>query len=157
MLVPQPIGLRIALFVETSNADSPTRGIYAITLTDYWVQLWLYVISEAHISIHLSRGVPVALFLTNSFEVAKFIGCQNQSVQKTPFSICSFLPSGKWSHKATIHLPKQFSAIMSLGRICLVDVMATRGYDKRTAQSFAPLSWRCKDMNKFWYEQRIWR
>ena len=124
MLVPQPIGLRIALFVETSNADSPTRGIYAITLTDYWVQLWLYVISEAHISIHLSRGVPVALFLTNSFEVAKFIGCQNQSVQKTPFSICSFLPSGKWSHKATIHLPKQFSAIMSLGRRCLVDVMA---------------------------------
>lgn len=29
------------------------------------------------------------------FEVAKFLNRQNQSVQKTPFSICSFLPAGK--------------------------------------------------------------
>ena len=50
----------------------------------------------------LQGAFPVALFLTDCFEVAKFLNRQNQSVQKTPFSICCFLPAGKWSHYATI-------------------------------------------------------
>ena len=57
------------------------------------------------------------------FEVAKFIHCQNQSVQKTPFSICSSLPTGKWSHEATIHLLKQFCAMMSVGRVCYAELL----------------------------------
>ena len=57
------------------------------------------------------------------FEVAKFLHSQNQSVQKTPFSICSSLPTGKWSHEATIHLLKQFCAMMSVGRVCYAELL----------------------------------
>lgn len=38
-------------------------------------------------NIYTSRGVPVALFLTD-IEFARFSGCQNQSVKKTPFYVC---------------------------------------------------------------------
>lgn len=71
----------------------------------------------------LQGAFPVALFLTDSFEFARFLNRQNQSVQKTPFSICSSLPTGKWSHDATIHLLKQFCAMMSVGRVCYAELL----------------------------------
>ena len=90
-------------------------------LADDWVQLWLYIINEANICIHLTRGVPVALSLTNCLNLRD----SNTSKPKRPenaFSICSFLPAGKWSHKATILLLSQFYALMSIGRICYADL-----------------------------------
>ena len=71
----------------------------------------------------LQGAFPVALFLTDSFEFARFLNRQNQSVQKTPFSICSSLPTGKWSHEATIHLLKQFCAMISVGRVCYAELL----------------------------------
>ena len=102
---------------------SPTRCIYT-----QWHSLTIgyncgcTVINEAYICIHLTRGISRCFVFNEQFEVAKFLHCQNQSVQKTPFSVCSSLPIGKWSHEATMHLPQPFCAMMSLGRVFFADV-----------------------------------
>ena len=78
-LVPRHKGLRIALIVETRNAESPTPvSIYkspSLTIDDSidWSQWWLYI-------IHLMRRSRCFVF-DNQFEVAKFLWCQTQSVQ----------------------------------------------------------------------------
>ena len=69
------------------------------------------------------KGRSRCFVFDEQFEVAKFLHSQNQSVQKTPFSICSSLPTGKWSHEATIHLLKQFCAMMSVGRVCYAELL----------------------------------
>ena len=92
-------------------------------LADDWVQLWLYIINEAYICIHLTRGIPRCFVLDLMIRVCEVLHRQNQSVQKTPFSICSFLPAGKWSHEATIHLLKPFTAMMSVGRVCYAELL----------------------------------
>ncbi len=67
MPVPRPEGSRIALFVETSNAESPTQNEYRKSLNV--IHVGKYTAIEIHygLSINTLRGVPVALFLTNSF------------------------------------------------------------------------------------------
>ena len=61
---------------------SPTKGLYTTMLADNWVLLWLYIINEAYICIHLTRGISRCFVLDWLFEVAKFLHCQNQSVRK---------------------------------------------------------------------------
>ena len=51
-------------------------------LADNWVLLWLYIINEAYICIHLTGAFPRCFVLDWLFEVAKFLHCQNQSVRK---------------------------------------------------------------------------
>ena len=63
------------------------------------------------------------IFIKYSVRLAKFLNRQNQSVQKTPFSICSSLPTGKWSHEVTNYLLKSFLAIMSVGRVCYAELL----------------------------------
>ena len=100
-------------------------------LADDWVQLWLYIINEAYICIHLTRGIPRCFVLDLMIRVCEVLHRQNQSVQKTPFSICSFLPAGKWSHEATIHLLKPFTAMMSVGRVCYAELLRVVFFDLR--------------------------
>ena len=64
--VPQCKGLRIALFVETSNVESPTQNVYRKSL--HAVRISRHTATRIHygLSINTLRGVLVALFLTNS-------------------------------------------------------------------------------------------
>ena len=64
--VPQCKGLRIALFVETSNAESPTRNEYRNSLCATIAGRPAAIRIHYGLSINTLRGVPVALFLTNS-------------------------------------------------------------------------------------------
>ena len=65
--VPRPEGSRIALFVETSNDESPTQNEYRNSL--HAVRISRHTATRIHygLSINTLRGVLVALFLTNSF------------------------------------------------------------------------------------------
>ena len=65
--VPRPEGSRIALFVETSNAESPTQNEYRNTLHAIHADRHSAIQIHYGLSINTLRGVPVALFLTNSF------------------------------------------------------------------------------------------
>ena len=65
-LVPRCKGLRIALIVDTSNAENPTPNDYMLRYKH-------------------SMGRSRCFVFDNQFEVAKFLHRQNQSVQKTPF------------------------------------------------------------------------
>ena len=75
--VPHSKGSRIARLIETSNAESPTPMDYIDTSTGHGFR------GHGPVACiqYTSRGVPVALFLTNRFEFARFLECQNQSVQ----------------------------------------------------------------------------
>ena len=73
-LVPRYKGSRIALLVETSNAESPT-SMFIIAL------LLLLCERQGGQGINIPWSVPVALLLTNNFEFARFLYRQNQSVQ----------------------------------------------------------------------------
>ena len=75
--VPHSKGSRIARLIETSNAESPTPMDYIDTSTGHGFRGH----SPVACIQYTSRGVPVALFLTNRFEFARFLECQNQSVQ----------------------------------------------------------------------------
>ena len=65
MLVPRYKGSRIALPVETSNAESPTPMNIYITLHGIEV----CANSQCGLYINIPRGVPVALSLTDSLNL----------------------------------------------------------------------------------------
>jgi len=65
--VPRPEGSRIALFVETSNAESPTQNEYRKSFHAVHISRHAAIRKHYLLSINTLRGVPVALFLTNSF------------------------------------------------------------------------------------------
>ena len=122
-LVPRCKAFALPIKSKRATRISPTKGLYTMMLADDWVQLWLYIINEAYICIHLTRGISRCFVLDLMIRVCEVLHRQNQSVQKTPFSICSSLPTGKWSHEATIHLLKQFCAMMSVGRVCYAELL----------------------------------
>ena len=64
--VPQCKGLRIALFVETSNVESPTQNVYRKSLHAVHISRYAAIRIHYGLSINTLRGVLVALFLTNS-------------------------------------------------------------------------------------------
>lgn len=64
--VPQCKGLRIALFVETSNVESPTQNVYRKSLHIVHISRHAAIWIQYRLSINTLRGVLVALFLTNS-------------------------------------------------------------------------------------------
>ena len=49
--------LALPYLSKRATRISPTRCIYTVILADDWVQLWLYIINEAYICIHLTRGI----------------------------------------------------------------------------------------------------
>ena len=63
--VPLSKGLRIALIVETSNAESPTQNAYSGSLHAIHTGRHAAIRIHYGLSINILRGVPVALFLTN--------------------------------------------------------------------------------------------
>ena len=86
--VPQCKGLRVAQLVETSNAESPTLMYVYKTPLPFTS---LAGINGGWHIIHLG-AFTVALFLTNCFEVAKFLHRQNQSVQVNAFYVYALPP-----------------------------------------------------------------
>lgn len=79
--VPRSKGSRIALSVETSNAESPTpMWIYMIHPVPLWIHQWLHKVQWGLYNTPL-RTSTVALFLTDSWEFARFLERQNQSVK----------------------------------------------------------------------------
>ena len=80
MLVPRCKGLRIARIVETSNAESPTPMNIYITLQGTEV----CTNSQCGLYINIPRGVPVALFLTNSLNL-RDSGTSKPKRSVTPF------------------------------------------------------------------------
>ena len=80
--VPQCKGLRIARLIETSNDESPTQNVIVTPLR---IHLWLakpiriYTIRAVY---KHPKGRPRCLVFDQSFEVAKFLHCQNQGVRK---------------------------------------------------------------------------
>ena len=142
-LVPRCKAFALPIKSKRATRISPTKGLYTTKLADDWVQLWLYIISEAYICIHLTRGVSRCFVLDLMIRVCEVLHRQNQSVQKTPFSICSFLPAGKghfrrWRYVSylltklwaglyafgfdDLILLKPFHTMMSIGRVCYTDV-----------------------------------
>ena len=73
-------GLRIARIVETSNAESPTPMNIYITLQGIEV----CTNSQCGLYINIPRGVPVALFLTNSLNL-RDSGTSKPKRSVTPF------------------------------------------------------------------------
>ena len=65
--VPRPEGSRIALFVETSNDESPTHNEYRNNLHATDADRYTAIRIHCGLSINTLRDVLVALFLTNSF------------------------------------------------------------------------------------------
>ena len=76
-LVPQCKGLRIARIVETSNAESPTPMYKYTNTTPITTPS---VITGCAYIIH-PKGRSRCFVLDNPYEFAKFLHCQNQSVQ----------------------------------------------------------------------------
>ena len=74
------LGSRIALLVETSNAESPTPMNIYITLQGIEV----CTNSQCGLYINIPRGVPVALFLTNSLNL-RDSGTSKPKRSVTPF------------------------------------------------------------------------
>ena len=76
-------GSRIARSVETSNAESPTPNVYRYCQNhDSRRQATGY---NYGCHRNIPTGVPVALFLTNRVEFARFLHRQNQSVHSNAF------------------------------------------------------------------------
>ena len=85
--VPQCKGSRIALFVETSNVESPTpMFIYIIYPSLFYITFMTRYSSS---NIKHPKGRSRCFAFDEQFELARFLHCQNQSVQKTPICIKS--------------------------------------------------------------------
>lgn len=112
---------------RATRITPPTKGLHLMMLADNWVQLRPYIINKAYICTHLTRGIPVALFLTDGFNL-RDSNTSKPNRPKTPLSICCFLPTGKWSHEVVIQLLKPFNAMMSVERVCYADVTPYYGF-----------------------------
>ena len=89
VLLPVPLskGLRIALIVETSNAEGPTQNVIVIPIRyESGSMNRPYTIWAVY---KHPQGRPHCFVFDNQFEFAKFLLSQNQSVQKTPMSMMS--------------------------------------------------------------------
>ena len=97
-LVPRSKGSGIAQVVETSNAESPTP-VY-VYRKHSWQRTTKSLEANEGCIQYTSWGVPVALFLTTFARTARFLHCQNQSVQKRLNTKCSLPPlSTQWGFR----------------------------------------------------------
>jgi len=87
--VPRPEGSRIALFVETSNDESPTQNEYRNSLHATDADRYTAIRIHCGLSINNLRDVLVALFLTNSFGICEILKPSKPRRRKTPMSIMS--------------------------------------------------------------------
>ena len=94
-LVPRCKAFALPIKSKRATRISPTKGLYTTKLADDWVQLWLYIISEAYICIHLHEAFPVALFLTNKLEFAKFQQVKTKASRKRLFQYVLSCPPAK--------------------------------------------------------------
>ena len=81
-LVPRCKAFALPIKSKRATRISPTKGLYTMMLADDWVQLWLYIINEAYICIHLTRGISRCFVLDLMIRVCEVLHRQNQSVQK---------------------------------------------------------------------------
>ena len=133
-LVPRCKAFALPIKSKRATRISPTKGIYTMMLADDWVQLWLYIINEAYICIHLTRGVPVALFLTDCLKLRSSWIVKTKASRKRLFQYVlscppakDILDDGDTFHYDTLslrwpHLLKPFTAIMSIGHVFYADV-----------------------------------
>lgn len=83
--VPHSKGSRIALFVETSNAESPTPMLMYMTRRTIPTRVFK---AETALGLYKHpKGRSRCFVFDEQLELARFLECQNQSVQKTPVCI----------------------------------------------------------------------
>ena len=85
VLLPVPLhkGLRIALIVETSNAESPHAECYSNRPYGYTNDCHATrVYTQYGLSINIPRGVPVALFLTISSKLRSSYAVKTKASRK---------------------------------------------------------------------------
>jgi hypothetical protein len=85
MLVPRYKGSRIALPVETSNAESPTPMNIYITLQGIEV----CTNSQCGLYINIPRGVPVALSLTDSLNLRDSYSVKTKAFSYAFLYVCA--------------------------------------------------------------------
>ena len=90
-LVPRCKAFALPIKSKRATRISPTKGLYTTMLADNWVLLWLYIINEAYICIHLTGAFPVALFLTDCLKL------RSSYIVKTKASENAFCMSGLFS------------------------------------------------------------